>query len=103
MGVPFVSYSTAPLRVDIVLPQLTHSLGAVDAARMLLLHVAGVVLPWLLLRVDLVSLVESLVAVLVRVQVLGPGVSLTAPRRSCAPCDSPLTGDWHLTSLSQGS
>ena len=74
----------APLR-------LMRSLGAADVAHTLLLHVAGVALLRLLLWVDLVSLVD--LSVVVRVQVLRPGVSSTAPRRSCAPCDSPLTGD----------
>ena len=52
MGAPFVSCSTTPLRVDTVLQRLVHSLGAADAARMLL-RVAGVAL---LLRVDPVLL-----------------------------------------------
>ena len=53
-------------------------------------------------RVRPVSLVMLLVAVsaLVRVRVWWPGVSSTAPRRSCAPCDSPSAGDLRPTFLS---
>ena len=61
----------------------------------------GVPLLRLLLRVDPVLLAALLVVALVRV--LGPGVSSTVPHRFYAPCDSPLTGGWHPTSLSQGS
>ena len=94
-----VSCSTALLRVDIAPPRLACFPGAAEVARRLLLRAAGVVLPRLQLQVDLVLLAELLVAV----RVLGPGVYLTAPHKFCASCDNPLIGDWHPTSLFQGS
>ena len=79
--------------------RLVRFLGTAKVARRLLLLTVGVVLPRLLLRVDLVLLAELLVVS----RVPGPGAFLTAPRRFCVPCDSPLVGDWHPTSPCLGS
>ena len=99
MGAPSVSYSAAPLRVGTALLPLACSPVVAGAARTLLLHVAEVVLLRLLLQLDLVSPIGLWVAVRVQVRVRWPRVSLTVPRRFCAPCDNPSVGDWRPTFL----